>query len=74
MTTPIPSLDMLERCANPYILSYRTAKQRIEEDNSCVFGFRILDPSLHDPRWSVMSTLSERESGEITQGDQLLYL
>ena len=58
---------MLEHCTNPYILSYHTAKQRIEEDNSHVFGFRILNPSPHDPRQYNRPTASE--VGVVMEGD-----
>ena len=69
---------MLERCANPYILSYCTAKQRTEEDNSHVFGFRILDPSLHDPRRynrptaSEVGVVMEGDGSELTQGRDII--
>ena len=69
---------MLERCANPYILSYRTAKQRIEEDNSHIFGFRILDPSLHDPRRynrltaSEVGVVMEGDGSELTRGHDII--
>ncbi len=69
---------MLLRSANPYIVSYRTAKQCIEEDESCTFGFCILDPQLHDPRRynrptaSEVAVIMEGDGTELHQGHDII--
>ena len=69
---------MLLRSANPYIVSYRTAKQRIEEDESRTFGFRMLDPQLHDPRRynrptaSEVAVIMEGDGTELRQGRDIV--
>src|SRR5438445_3812013 len=69
---------MLLRSANPYIVSYCTAKQCIEEDESHTFGFRMLDPQLHDPRCynrptaSEVAVIMEDDGTELCQGHDII--
>ena|SRR6266542_130207 len=69
---------MLLCSANPYIVSYYTAKQRIEEDESCTFGFCMLDLQLHNPRCynrptaSEVAIIMEGDGTELCQGRDII--
>jgi len=51
--------NILRRCNNPYVLAYRHAKDRVSEDDTRQFGFKMLNPANRDPRRYNRPTVGE---------------